>query len=168
MQIVTPGGCGAHEEGEFYDTISADGDCTVRFRTADIGQRCVLHCHVLFHEDSGSMSWVNVTGPNMPMNTVQSPEYVCPAGTLPSVAPAVPTAPPTQAPSFPNSCVPGYLGVAYGQPPLLDDETFVNEEFGTYSNSITHVYHASSLVCTHSLFSHLLQASTSFSKATVI
>jgi hypothetical protein len=132
MQIVTPGGCGAHEEGEFYDTISADGDCTVRFRTADIGQRCVLHCHVLFHEDSGSMSWVNVTGPNMPMNTVQSPEYACPAGTLPSAAPTVPTAPPTQAPSYSNSCVPGYLGVAYGQPPLLDDETFVNEEFGVY------------------------------------
>ena len=22
MQIATPGGCGAHEEGEFYDTIS--------------------------------------------------------------------------------------------------------------------------------------------------
>eukprot|EP00544_Gedaniella_sp_CCMP2646_P008030 CAMPEP_0202488006 /NCGR_PEP_ID=MMETSP1361-20130828/6170_1 /ASSEMBLY_ACC=CAM_ASM_000849 /TAXON_ID=210615 /ORGANISM="Staurosira complex sp., Strain CCMP2646" /LENGTH=904 /DNA_ID=CAMNT_0049117497 /DNA_START=21 /DNA_END=2731 /DNA_ORIENTATION=+ len=80
MQIVTPGGCGdGHEEGEFYDTISANGNCTVRFRTADIGQRCVLHCHVLFHEDSGSMSWVNVTGEGMPINLVQSPEYVCPS-----------------------------------------------------------------------------------------
>jgi FtsP/CotA-like multicopper oxidase with cupredoxin domain len=79
MQIATPKGCGpAYEEGEFYDTISAPGDCTVRFRTADIGQRCVLHCHVLYHEDNGSMSWVNVTGDGMPMNNVQSPSYSCP------------------------------------------------------------------------------------------
>jgi FtsP/CotA-like multicopper oxidase with cupredoxin domain len=79
MQIATPNGCGpAYEEGEFYDTISAPGDCTVRFRTADIGQRCVLHCHVLYHEDNGSMSWVNVTGDGMPMNNVQSPSYSCP------------------------------------------------------------------------------------------
>lgn len=82
MQVATPGGCGAHEEGEFYDTISAPGNCTVRFRTADIGQRCVLHCHLLEHEDNGSMSWVNVTGTNMPINDVRSPPYWCPYLTL--------------------------------------------------------------------------------------
>jgi hypothetical protein len=133
MQIVTPGGCGdGHEEGEFYDTISADGNCTVRFRTADIGQRCVLHCHVLFHEDSGSMSWVNVTGEGMPMNLVQSPEYVCPSGTLPTRAPIAPTIAPTVAPTYSSSCVPGYLGVATGQPPLLDNEPFANPEFDVF------------------------------------
>lgn len=79
MQVVEPGGCGVHEEGEWYDTISAPGSCTVRFFTADIGQRCVLHCHVYFHEDNGSMSWVNVTGEGMPLNTVDSPQYQCSA-----------------------------------------------------------------------------------------
>jgi hypothetical protein len=79
MQVVTPGGCGAHEEGEWYDTISAPGNCTVRFLTADFGQMCVLHCHVLFHEDAGSMAWVDVTGSNMPRNDVQSFQYSCPA-----------------------------------------------------------------------------------------
>jgi hypothetical protein len=133
MQIVEPGGCGdGHEEGEIYDTISAPANCTVRFRTADIGQRCVLHCHVLFHEDSGSMSWVNVTGDGMPMNLVQSPEYVCPSGTLPTRAPTAPSVAPTEAPTYPNSCVPGYLGIATGQPPLLDNEPFANLEFGVH------------------------------------
>ena len=42
MLIVEPGGCGAHVEGEFYDTISASGSCTVRFKTADIGQRMIM------------------------------------------------------------------------------------------------------------------------------
>jgi len=77
LQIVTPGGCGVYEEGEYYDAIAAPGSCTVRFRTADIGQRCVLHCHVLVHEDNGSMAWMDVTGPNMPVNTVDSPSYTC-------------------------------------------------------------------------------------------
>jgi FtsP/CotA-like multicopper oxidase with cupredoxin domain len=86
MQVVTPGGCGAHEEGEWYDTISAPGNCTVRFFTADFGQMCVLHCHVLFHEDAGSMSWVDVTGLNMPRNDVQSFEYSCPAIASPPTA----------------------------------------------------------------------------------
>lgn len=46
MLVVTPGGCGAHEFGEFYDTISASGDCKVRFRTADFGQ--VNHKYMIF------------------------------------------------------------------------------------------------------------------------
>ena len=42
MLIVEPGGCGFHEEGEFYDTLSASGSCAVRFYAIDIGQRMVL------------------------------------------------------------------------------------------------------------------------------
>ena len=44
MLIVQPGGCGPHIEGEFYDTISTSGNCRVRFRTANFGQRMVLVC----------------------------------------------------------------------------------------------------------------------------
>ena len=131
MQVVTPGGCGAHEEGEWYDTISSPGNCTIRFNTADIGQRCVLHCHVLFHEDAGSMSWVNVTGPDMPRNDVQSFQYQCPAIDYQST-PAGPVAAPTLSPTHANNCVPGYLGLHAGGAPLLIDETFVNEEFGVF------------------------------------
>jgi len=58
MQIVSPEGCGHHQYGEWYDTISARGDCKVRFRTNDIGGRCVLHCHVLSHEDS-KYNWLS-------------------------------------------------------------------------------------------------------------
>ena len=76
MLIVTPGGCGAHKEGEFYDTISGPA-CTVRFKTADIGQMCVMHCHVMPHSDSGAMGWVNVQGDGMPNYVVDSPEYMC-------------------------------------------------------------------------------------------
>lgn len=42
MLIVSPGGCGAHQEGEFYDTLSSSGSCNVRFKSADIGQRMIL------------------------------------------------------------------------------------------------------------------------------
>ena len=76
MQVVTPGGCGAHEEGEFYDTISGP-PCLVRFRAIDFGQRCVFHCHVLSHEASGAMAWVDVQGDNMPINAVSAPSYTC-------------------------------------------------------------------------------------------
>lgn len=63
MQIVTLGGCGHHEEGQYYDVISSsDGDCTVRFRMADIAGRVVLHCHNLQHEDNGAMTWIDVIG----------------------------------------------------------------------------------------------------------
>ena len=61
MQVVSPGGCGHHEEGEWYDVIS-DNSCTVRFRTADLGGRVIMHCHVLSHEDNGAMTWVDVQG----------------------------------------------------------------------------------------------------------
>lgn len=42
MLIVEPGGCGPHEEGEFYDTISSSVSCRVRFYAIDVGQRMVL------------------------------------------------------------------------------------------------------------------------------
>lgn len=83
MQIMSPGGCGDHEEGEFYDTLSASGSCVVRFRTSDIGERCVLHCHVLSHEDNGAMTWIDVQGAGMPINTGSPAEETC-GGTPPS------------------------------------------------------------------------------------
>eukprot|EP00978_Attheya_sp_CCMP212_P007617 scaffold17661_cov48-Attheya_sp.AAC.1 len=79
MQIVTSGGCGSHKEGEFYDTISGP-PCTIRFKTADFGERMVMHCHVMMHSDVGSMAWVDVQprreGQTMPINNVTSLEYV--------------------------------------------------------------------------------------------
>jgi hypothetical protein len=53
MQVLSDG-CGDHKKGYYYDTISSSGDCTVRFPTEDFGGVCVLHCHVLSHEDSKS------------------------------------------------------------------------------------------------------------------
>ena len=78
--VVSPGGCGELQEGEFYDTIAgndARGGCRIRFRTSDIGQRELLHCHVFSHSDQGAMGWVNVVGRNMPENNVRSPPYQC-------------------------------------------------------------------------------------------
>lgn len=102
MLIVSPGGCGAHKEGEFYDTLSASGSCIVRFKTADIGQRMVLHCHVLSHEDNGAINFMDVVG-NIPNpNNVDDPAYTCSAAPPPGgpqVTPA-PTEPPaTPAPT---------------------------------------------------------------------
>jgi len=68
----------------------------------------------------------------MPMNTAQSFEYACPAGTLPTSAPTVPTNAPTQAPTVPDGCIPGFLGISSDGSPLLDDEMYVNEEYGVY------------------------------------
>lgn len=68
MQVVSPGGCGyMFEEGEWYDTISKPKDmddepCVVRFRTSDFGGRLVMHCHILGHQDSGMMGWVDIVG----------------------------------------------------------------------------------------------------------
>ena len=44
MMIVTRGGCGIHQEGVLYDTLSivAASSCIVRFHATDIGQRIVL------------------------------------------------------------------------------------------------------------------------------
>jgi len=78
MLIVTPGGCGPHEEGQFYDTISGP-PCKVRFKTADINKRCVFHCHVLFHSDSGSMGWVNVQNSDISYKENSTLQYSCPS-----------------------------------------------------------------------------------------
>ena len=95
MQVVTPAVVALDTRRVNFMTLfrNPGGNCTVRFRTADIGQRCVLHCHVLFHEDNGSMSWVNVTGKNMPTNSVQSPQYACPASTNAALPPPPPPPP---------------------------------------------------------------------------
>ena len=39
MLIVSPGGCGEHKEGEFYDTIGygRNDECKVRFFAGDFG-----------------------------------------------------------------------------------------------------------------------------------
>ena len=91
MQVVTPGGCGGmHEYGEWYDTMGAD--CTVRFRTADVGQRCVLHCHVLSHEDNGAMGWVDVV--NAPLQATTNPsvgEQDCSSSCVPEPGVCTPT-----------------------------------------------------------------------------
>jgi FtsP/CotA-like multicopper oxidase with cupredoxin domain len=63
------GECGDFEDGEYYDTIAANG-CKVRFdvspasggnpATAYQG-RTIMHCHILAHEDQGAMGWADVT-----------------------------------------------------------------------------------------------------------
>ena len=61
------GACGDFEDGEYYDTIAANG-CLVRFdsnpQTATVYEgRTIMHCHILEHEDQGAMGWANVTVP---------------------------------------------------------------------------------------------------------
>mmetsp|Transcript_12135 Transcript_12135/g.29294 ORF Transcript_12135/g.29294 Transcript_12135/m.29294 type:complete len:174 (+) Transcript_12135:77-598(+) len=96
MKIVSPGGCGAHKEGEFYDTISAN-NCVVRFKAIDIGQRMVMHCHVLSHEDNGAMQWMNVLDAPNP-NNEDSPAYTCSGNPAPTTVPTSLTAFPTESP----------------------------------------------------------------------
>eukprot|EP00985_Skeletonema_marinoi_P022858 scaffold14795_cov140-Skeletonema_marinoi.AAC.18 len=104
MLIVEPGGCGFHQEGEFYDTLSASGSCRVRFYAIDIGQRMVLHCHVLGHEDNGAMTWMDVTGtPSSNQNNVVAPAYQCSGGTPP---PPTTTPPPSPSPPPPTATPP--------------------------------------------------------------
>eukprot|EP01083_Nonionella_stella_P200057 733058_1 len=101
MLIVESGGCGAHKEGEFYDTISTNTDCNVRFKTADFGQLMIMHCHVLAHEDKGAITWMNVTGvPDNHQNNVDSPAYTCTSSPALTSPPTVPPPPgPTNSPS---------------------------------------------------------------------
>ncbi len=61
------GACGDFEDGEYYDTVAANG-CLVRFdanpQTASVYEgRTIMHCHILAHEDQGAMGWANVTVP---------------------------------------------------------------------------------------------------------
>ena len=73
MQIVTAGGCeGGYEEGEYYDTIASPqaGGCMVRFHVVDYGEKVMMHCHVLKHEDAGQMVWFDIA--STPAGLVQS------------------------------------------------------------------------------------------------
>jgi FtsP/CotA-like multicopper oxidase with cupredoxin domain len=72
--VQMQGACGDFEDGEYYDTVAANG-CEVRFdaspevedtdtgitypATAYAG-RTIMHCHILAHEDQGAMGWVDV------------------------------------------------------------------------------------------------------------
>ena len=120
MLIVEPGGCGAHEEGEFYDTLSS-GSCKVRFKTADFGQRMVMHCHVLSHEDNGAMTWMNVVGdiPDEDKNIVGASSYVCGATTnSPTSSPSeARTDNPTESPSKQSTAPPTPLTTTQGTAP---------------------------------------------------
>jgi FtsP/CotA-like multicopper oxidase with cupredoxin domain len=105
MQVMTPGGCGIHKQYEFYDTIA--GSCDVRFKTADFGQRLVMHCHVLSHEDNGAMVWMDVAGSGMPSYLGGGNGGACPDGTSPTDPPTEPPAdPPTEPPTDPPTEAP--------------------------------------------------------------
>lgn len=65
MQIVQKGGCGhgRFEEGEYFDTITADqNECLVRVKFFDFAGRIVIHCHRFGHEDKGMMTWIDILG----------------------------------------------------------------------------------------------------------
>ena len=51
---------GWFEIGDYYDTMYGSG--TVRFRANTWGGRIVVHCHILRHEDEGSMTVFKVVG----------------------------------------------------------------------------------------------------------
>ncbi len=55
FQVISPGGCGYHEEGQWYDVISRStgGDCRVRIPILTYMGRTTLHCHYLEHEGQG-------------------------------------------------------------------------------------------------------------------
>eukprot|EP00978_Attheya_sp_CCMP212_P009045 scaffold21315_cov48-Attheya_sp.AAC.6 len=140
MQIVTSGGCGSHEEGEFYDTISGP-PCTVRFKTADFGERMVMHCHVMMHSDGGSMAWVDVQprkNQTMAINNVTSLEYLWekddiddsdvtspPVSTLPTSQ--IATASPSQLTSLSPSQIPTSPPSKLRKPtlPQVDNQVYV-------------------------------------------
>jgi FtsP/CotA-like multicopper oxidase with cupredoxin domain len=77
MQVVS--GCGDHEVGQYYDTISGSGSCTVRFHMTGIAERIMMHCHVLAHEDNGAMTWVDVINGGPTQSTVDREQFGCPA-----------------------------------------------------------------------------------------
>jgi len=63
---------GNNEVGEFYDVIyKASQGCKVRFHLLDHAGRCVVHCHLLSHEDNGAMSWLDI-------KQADASDFVCP------------------------------------------------------------------------------------------
>lgn len=129
FQIASSGGCGeGYPEGEWFDTLATKSSCLIRFRAMDVGERCVLHCHVLSHEDNGSMGWVDVQGAGMvPQSSVNREQATCAGGGVPPTPPPTPsptadptnaeapptpppTPPPTDAPTDPTvNCLPASL-----------------------------------------------------------
>jgi hypothetical protein len=96
------GACGDFEDGEYYDTVAANG-CLVRFdlnpATSSVYEgRTIMHCHILAHEDQGAMSWFDVV-----------------AGIDPS---AVPIGPPT----FPDPSQQALYDCAAGPPVCVPTE----------------------------------------------
>lgn len=92
-----------HDAGEYYDTISSTSGCKVRFTMIDYGGSVMMHCHVLAHEDNGSMTWANVVGgPTVP-DSGDRYEQGCPGGEgsnpSPTPSPAPAPAPVTPSPS---------------------------------------------------------------------
>jgi len=84
MQIASKDGCGDYKYGEFYDTIASFEDCVVRFKTANIGQRFVVHCHDLNHESVGQIIWYDVKGvPEANKNLNNGHAFKCPTGYSP-------------------------------------------------------------------------------------
>lgn len=108
MQAVGSGcGGGVHDQGKYYDTISAKSACVVRFPMMDYGESIMMHCHVLSHEDNGSMTWVDVVGLDVTkQSNFDRDEKTCPgaAPTSPEATPAPATNAPTSAPVANPSC----------------------------------------------------------------
>ena len=63
--IQVQGDCDDYEDGEYYDVVA--NNCVVRFdlnaqNSLVYEGRTIMHCHILRHEDQGSMGWMNVMG----------------------------------------------------------------------------------------------------------
>lgn len=90
------GGCGAFEDGEYYDTVA--GSCTARFDLSGASSvydgRTVMHCHILSHEDQGAMGWMDIIGglapPQFPDPANQQALYQC-GETPPTCEPTEPS-----------------------------------------------------------------------------
>jgi len=103
MQVKV-GGCGgdsaSHEEGEYYDVITVNNDCVVQFHMIDFGGSVMMHCHVLSHENTGSMGWMDVTGGPVQSSTDRE-QITCPGAPWepePTSEPNPATSEPTDSP----------------------------------------------------------------------
>lgn len=88
------GDCGAldYEIGEYYDVWRCEGN--TRHKTVRFGGKTIAHCHMVFHEDLGLMTWFNVTGGERPDNSCPERNlYTCSSvfNDLPSCASNSPT-----------------------------------------------------------------------------
>jgi FtsP/CotA-like multicopper oxidase with cupredoxin domain len=78
QQILSNCGPG-HDDGEYYDVIGdagdSDADCKVRLRLMRYCGRETFHCHILKHEDAGTMGWINVKDTSASCRV--TPTYPC-------------------------------------------------------------------------------------------